>query len=68
MELSYPLLLFLHNGMVGMEILFFQKKELTCHLLHMKYCLGPLSQSYLNNVMLPLIINLKPFEGWFADH
>lgn len=27
MELSYPLLPFLHNGTVGMVVLFFQKKS-----------------------------------------
>lgn len=47
---------------------FLPKKELTWHLLHIKDCLGPLLQSYPNNVMLVLVINLKPFEVWFADH
>jgi len=27
MEISYPLLPFLHNGTVGTEIIFFQKKS-----------------------------------------
>lgn len=47
---------------------FLPKKELTCHLLHIKDCLGHLLQSYPSNVMLIFVINLKLFEGCFANH
>lgn len=38
--------------LVGMEILYFQIKQLTSHLLHTRDCSGPLFQSYPNNAVV----------------